>query len=391
MFRIEMLPAAHGDCLWIEYGAGHDVHRILIDGGPAHTYPLLRERILHLPADEREFELLVVTHIDCDHIDGVVRLLQDAEALRCRFKRIWFNGRPQLDQVPDPAGLPLGPEQGEYLSLVIGDYEQAAGERVLNKDFPGEFVAVDPDASGLPVIDALPGGLTLTLLSPTHERLLALKDDWDKALAEANIQSGDERRLRRRLEDAKTLRPLGDVLGEGDEEEDDVPEMPAADDSDTELALPDELGGDKAFGSDSSSANGSSIALLAEFDGQRFLLAGDAWSPVLEAAIDRLVPADRKLALTAFKLPHHGSVGNVSEGLLQRLSCKHYLLSTSGAMFRHPHERAVEMLLEQHNGRGKPRLHFNYRSTTTEKWADRDDQQARGYVSFHPRGISLYF
>ncbi len=23
MFRLEMLPAAHGDCLWIEYGSGH--------------------------------------------------------------------------------------------------------------------------------------------------------------------------------------------------------------------------------------------------------------------------------------------------------------------------------------------------------------------------------
>ena len=52
MFRLEMLPAAHGDCLWIEYGSGTTVHRILIDGGPAHTYPALRERILHLPASD---------------------------------------------------------------------------------------------------------------------------------------------------------------------------------------------------------------------------------------------------------------------------------------------------------------------------------------------------
>ena len=57
MLRIEMLPAAHGDCLWIEYGSGATVHRILIDGGPAHTYPALRERILHLPANARRFEL----------------------------------------------------------------------------------------------------------------------------------------------------------------------------------------------------------------------------------------------------------------------------------------------------------------------------------------------
>ena len=81
MFRIEMLPAAHGDCLWIEYGSGSAVHRILIDGGPAHAYPALRQRILHLPAGERRFDLLVITHIDADHIEGVIRLLLDAEAL----------------------------------------------------------------------------------------------------------------------------------------------------------------------------------------------------------------------------------------------------------------------------------------------------------------------
>ena len=81
MFRIEMLPAAHGDCLWIEYGSGSTVHRILIDGGPAHAYPALRERILHLPADERRFDLLVITHIDADHIEGIIRLLLDAEML----------------------------------------------------------------------------------------------------------------------------------------------------------------------------------------------------------------------------------------------------------------------------------------------------------------------
>ena len=60
MFRIEMLPAAHGDCLWIEYGTGREVHRILIDGGPAHTYPTLRERILHLPG--------VAETVNMDHI-----------------------------------------------------------------------------------------------------------------------------------------------------------------------------------------------------------------------------------------------------------------------------------------------------------------------------------
>src|SRR4051794_13305697 len=98
MFRIEMLPAAHGDCLWIEYGTAQQAYRILVDGGPACAYPALRDRILQLPPGGRDFELLVITHIDGDHIEGIIRLLQDAETLGCMFRRIWFNGRDQLNK-----------------------------------------------------------------------------------------------------------------------------------------------------------------------------------------------------------------------------------------------------------------------------------------------------
>jgi hypothetical protein len=155
-----------------------------------------------------------------------------------------------------------------------------------------------------------------------------------------------------------------------------------------------EPGAEAPFGGDTSRANGSSIALLLEYPEDRpklrFLLAGDAWAGVLAASVDTLLPdPDERLSLTGFKLPHHGSVANLSPELLARLDCKHYLISTSGAVFRHPHARAVELLLEAHEGRAKPRLHFNYLSTTTAAWSDPADQQARGYQAFHPKGISL--
>ncbi len=33
MLRLEALPARYGDCLWIEYGSGDNLRRILIDAG----------------------------------------------------------------------------------------------------------------------------------------------------------------------------------------------------------------------------------------------------------------------------------------------------------------------------------------------------------------------
>ena len=403
MFHIEMLPAAHGDCLWIEYGSGRAIHRILIDGGPAHTYRALRERILHLPADDRRFELLVITHIDGDHIEGVIRLLQDAEALDCHFERIWFNGRDQLDQVPDPAGRPLGALQGEILGVLIADYEARCGRPVWNADLPHRLAAIDRRQPGaLPQVE-LPGDCRLTLLSPDFDRLLELKDRWRDELRKAGVGSGDAATLRLKLELARNLRPLGDVLGEqGAEEEEPGYELPDPQDRDLPARPADTLGGGEAgepgadapFGSDASLANGSSIALLLEYPQQkpavRFLLAGDAWPAVLEASVDRLLPAGgTKLKLSGFKLPHHGSVANLSESLLAKLDCRHYLVSTSGAVFRHPHAAAVELLLKAHDDDVKPQLHFNYLSTTTAAWSDPADQKARGYQAFHPKGLSL--
>ena len=400
MYSIEMLPAAHGDCLWIEYGHGREVHRILIDGGPAHTYQALRERILHLPAGERRFELLVITHVDADHIEGVVRLLQDAKALDCRFDRIWFNGRDQLNQVPDPAGQPLGALQGEMLGMLIADYETKTGTTVWNVDLPGRLASVEPNAANLPTA-RLAGDCRLTLLSPDYTRLLDLKDHWADELRKARVASGDVQALRGMLNESRTLRPLGDVLGADDAATDDRFELPDAADRDVAAGLGDTLGGssgepgdDAPFGGDTSKANGSTIALLLEYPGDdptiRFLLAGDAWPSVLEASVAKLLPRpDARLSLTGFKISHHGSVANVSESLLRKLRCQNFLVSTSGAVFRHPHARTIELLLEEHGGRGKPRLHFNYLTRTTAPWSEIEDQDRRRYDAFHPKGISL--
>ena len=108
---------------------------------------------------------------------------------------------------------------------------------------------------------------------------------------------------------------------------------------------------------------------------------------VLAESLDVLRDGNKRLPLDGFKIPHHGSVANLSEALLEKIACKHYLISTSGARFRHPHARAVQLLLDAHRHRAKPRLHFNYLTTTTERWSEQN--QNGDYVAFHPSGISL--
>ena len=76
--RLTALPAACGDCLVVEYGSGSDVHRILIDGGLGSKYDVGLGAHLAASAGEPQFDIVIVTHVDRDHIDGVIHALPRA-------------------------------------------------------------------------------------------------------------------------------------------------------------------------------------------------------------------------------------------------------------------------------------------------------------------------
>lgn len=388
MFRIEMLPAAHGDSLWITYGSLDDPRYILIDGGMRYTYKHLRNRILALPPGHRRLELLIITHVDADHIEGCIRLLQD-EKLGLDIREIWFNGQPQIDGLPDPAGDQLGPEQGEFLGALIRQYEDETDRPVWNTSFDGKAVMV-PQSGDLLSRDI--EGLRLTVVSPGLDQLFKLKDEWDHVMEEAGFEPGNVQEALLRLANRTGL-AAPDVLG-GEEESDESEFDEASEAGD----LMDVLGeSTAAFGSDSSPANGSSIAVIAEWEGKRYLLSGDAYAPVMVASLERMLAqenlasgsARETVKLELFKLPHHGSVSNISAELLALIKCRRYLFSSSGKIFGHPHDRTVELILEKHQARGKPLLFFNYRSGRTERWGDAADQAARRYEAFFPAGLAV--
>src|SRR5258706_40992 len=93
-----MLPAAEGDALWLSWGPEQERHQLLVDLGVRATGQAFRERIKRLPPRERRFDLLVVTHVDTDHIFGVLSGLVDAEPIEgLVFDDVWFNGWSHLN------------------------------------------------------------------------------------------------------------------------------------------------------------------------------------------------------------------------------------------------------------------------------------------------------
>lgn len=366
IFRIELLPARHGDALWVEYGTESAPRRILIDGGPLGSYPQLRARVSAVPARPRKFELMVVTHIDNDHIEGALKLLNDRE-LDVSYGDMWFNGWSQLEKVqlaprgPEeaPAGS-RGPMQGGYL----GERIQSYGIE-WNQAFEGGPV-VAPDNGALPAV-TLAGGLRLTLLSPSPGQLLDLRKEWEKAFRKEGIDPEDRAAIAVRLRGDKRYRGLE--------------ETPTS-------TLAAEMGAMAPQMLDDSVANGSSIAFLAEYAGRRAAFLADSHMPEVEASVARLSKAlgETPLRLDAIKVSHHGSQANTTESFLRRVRCRNFLVSTDGSIFGHPDAQAIERILA---GAEKPaRLVFNYRSPTTAPWDDAKRKKARKYATQFPAAES---
>jgi hypothetical protein len=316
MFAIEMLPAERGDCLWMTYGTATTQHHVIVDAGPMETIktlmPLLEERIKALPGRTNRVELLAMSHIDADHIQGVVSLLSGPGRVAL-FRDVWFNAFKHL-----PAPPTLGAPDGEMLTAIL---ESHPGR--WNKAFRGGPVVI-PDLGDLPTIP-IAGGLKLTILSPASTGLRKLVPKWERECKKAGLIPGHGAQVPRSRERTDILGFNVDLLA----------------------SLP--------FRPDHAEANGSSIAFIATFGGKSVLCAADAHSAVLEASLDRLGPGPHEF--TAVKVSHHGSKANLGPKLLDRIRSKNWLISTNGAKFKHPDPEALARIVKTQR---TPVFHLNY-------------------------------
>ena len=345
MFRIEILPAKHGDAIIVEYGKGQRHARILIDGGPTNAAKAFKSCLSSLPLVDREFELLVITHVDTDHIEGIIRLLRSKD-VKPKVREVWFNGWKHLSDK-------LGPVQGEYLTGQI-EMQKIPWNTMLK----GRAVMV-PDTGKLQSVP-LPGGMQLTILSPDSNKLEKLRKVWKKVVEEAGLVPGVSKKALTKLEKAKGLGPL-DRLGDW------VAKY-----------------AESSFTADDSEANGSSIAFLAEYDGASCLFLGDAHPDMIEDSLKRLIKERRetRLRVDAVKLSHHGSKNNLNPDILKLIRCTRYIVSTNGDKFGHPDIEAISRVIKY--GGPSAEIYFNY-PNTKKTFGSATEMKRFGYKSVYPK------
>ncbi len=320
MFEIKSIQADNGDSLLVSYGRADKPYHLLIDGGTAETN-LLKVLATHRTQGRLRLEALVVTHYDLDHIGGILELLRHPPEW-LDIADVWFNGRHHVVESDI-----LGHEEGTELSeLIVAKYP-------WNSAFGGTAVQME---AGKVILE---GGLVATVLSPDEDRLIALASDWPA--------------------DSKPLPDLSDVEIE--------PDILGRHDTWPPGSFRD-LAKEKSS-KDTSPANGSSIALMLEYEEKRALLTGDAFSSIVAAAIKSVWTAHRP-TVDLFKLSHHGSKRNTDGGLLGAVDCQRFLFSSNGRTHNHPDAVLVARVLDHST---EPELIFNYEQERTSGWRDIPD------------------
>ena len=138
LFTLEAIRAKHGDSLILHYGKEDEPRFILIDGGPPTVYrTFLRPRLAEIkdhwyPEEPLPLEMLMVSHIDADHIAGILdltkELIEKEDNPLCDIAVLWHNS---FDEV-------VGNRKKDLFSELPKEVVTAGLEDVLPEGFKPE-------------------------------------------------------------------------------------------------------------------------------------------------------------------------------------------------------------------------------------------------------------
>jgi hypothetical protein len=314
MFTLEALQAHDGDCLLLHYGSGQDRKLILIDGGPTGTYKsILKTRLDQLRGTGTlDLRLAIVSHIDLDHITGILDLLKNLYELQSggkpqtyRIRSLWHNSFEKLAGVKKAAvenkavgaavsGSPIRlAGLDDKVKAVVASVKQGNDLRnyavklgiKLNVETKGELVCA-PETGRKTILIDPDAGLTFTILGPREAELKDLENEWEKSKAKAKPKA--------------------------------TPEAIAADYLNRTVP------------------NLSSTVVLAELKAgkskpKQMLLTGDAGGDfILEGLESAGLLKNGKIHVDLLKVQHHGSRHSIEQDFFEKVTAHCYVISGDG-------------------------------------------------------------
>ncbi len=372
--KIQVFQSDKGDCLLL---TGADGKRVLADGGirgsfTAHVAPTLNR----IQRDGEWIDVVYVSHIDQDHIAGILKMADDLVAWKTfdfqsrsgntharkpnslrppEIKQVWNNAfhdqvGKNADEIEDMLAA-----QSRALTLIPKDFARDAAETYagiahskaeavkLSRRLGTRqlSVPVNPEfANGLMFVTDPPeslkvGGMNFTVIGPFAEELDKLRDEWNQWLRSRKGQRAIAkiRRDQTRDEDHLHSEVVEETLG-------------------VLLAQASQMG-DR---NDVTLPNLASLMFFLEEDGKKVLLTGDGhWKDILDGLeATGVVAEDEGLHVDVLKIQHHGSHHNWHHDFGMRITADHYVFCGNGSS-GNPEPTVVDAVLDSRIGRASQR------------------------------------
>lgn len=261
MLEVYCYNAGKGDCVRVRFAGSHN---LIIDTGVIRFAPSFKQIINGICSAGESLDALILTHVDDDHIGGLLSNLRDS-SYQCPFDEVWMN----VSGVSTSQDASLSTRQNNevYMRLTrrgVNVKPMLRGERRL--------------IVGAIIETVWPEKIPTNSTPIVHQDIpLACHNDYHlplSKLAQLPIRSQDV-----------------------------------------------------------STSNKDSIVFTFEYEGHRLLFTGDAWA-------EDVVRAEGDYDLV--KLPHHGSIRNISEEYRTKIRSKDFLICTDG--INHPDKQTIAKL-----------------------------------------------
>lgn len=334
--KIKFLKAFNGDAILISFKESGETRNILIDGGMPATYVQkgkngkleygeLKETVDKIRENDEKIDLLVLTHVDDDHIGGVLKWFEKDKEAHKIIGQVWFNSGRLISEYFDEQEIAENlleiPDESTLTSI---------GQGVKFEDYIEENGIWDRSiVVALEYFEYL--GIKFKILSPSPDKLKLLLGKWEKEKPESLDTSADK--------------------------------------NDYELTLKEHIAKDK-FKEDPAVHNGSSIAFIMTFEKKNFVFLADAHPTVVVNSLKALgYSKDKPLKAELVKISHHGSKANNSVEMLELIKTKKYVISTNGDKHAHPNKQFLARLASVN---GNCEVYFNYPEQIEQIFTEED-------------------
>lgn len=366
---IEMFPAENGDAFLVRL---ENDKNILVDMGYGETYKkFIKDRLLNLKNKNQCIDLLIITHIDEDHIEGAIEFFKENgyadEPNIIEVKEIWYNSyrhlqfdKEKVSQISRfekrkleeikltnsdnsrnmiDESAPISANQGSTLAGYL--YGLGYADKRWNKAF--NCKAINLDTNDVFELE----GMKFYILSPNTKKLKNLANLWISKLSEIDIDFN--------ISDNKIFDDAYEIYMKKLKENIDLNE-----DNDISYKsrkfksiINDDI--NQTY-KDRSKSNGGSIAFILEYKEKKIVFLGDAHEDIIVENLEKYIENNGVSYFDAIKISHHGSLKN-NFTWMKKIKAKKYLISTNG---RHsnPDKEVIAKILQCNNE--EKIIYFNY-------------------------------